>query len=49
VMTNPEAVPLVEDEFIESSDPRILEGAHAEVAPENADTWREYWQEVRAG
>lgn len=49
VMINPEAVPLVDDEFIESSDPRILEGAHAEVAPENADVWREYWQEVRAG
>jgi len=49
VMINPEAVPLVEDEFIETSDPRILKGAHAEVAPENADLWRKYWQEVRAG
>ncbi len=49
VMINPEAVPLVDEDFIESSDPRILEGAHPEVAPENADLWREYWQEVRAG
>ena len=49
VMINPKAVPLVDEEFVESSDPTILEGAHAEVAPENADTWREYWQEVRAG
>ena len=42
-------MPLVDEEFIESADPRILEGAHAEVAPENADLWRKYWQEVRAG
>lgn len=49
VVINPNAVPLVEDEFLESADPARLEGAHAEVAPENADLWREYWQEVRAG
>lgn len=49
VMINPKAVPMVDEEFVESSDPTILEGAHAEVAPENADTWRKYWQEVRAG
>jgi spermidine/putrescine-binding protein len=49
VMINPEAVPLVDEEFVESADPRILVGAHAEVAPANADLWREYWQEVRAG
>lgn len=49
VMINPEAVPLVEEEYLESADPGWLEGAHAEVAPENADLWREYWQEVRAG
>jgi len=49
VMINPEAVPLVDEEFVESSDPRILEGAYAEVAPANADLWRKSWQEVRAG
>jgi spermidine/putrescine transport system substrate-binding protein len=49
VMINPKAVPLVDEEFVESSDPRILEGAHPEVAPANADLWRKYWQEVRAG
>jgi spermidine/putrescine-binding protein len=49
VMINPLAVPLVDPEFAESSDPRILVGAHPEVAPENADLWRKYWQEVKAG
>jgi len=49
VMINPKGVDLVDEEYIESSDPRSLEGAHPEVAPENADLWREYWQEVRAG
>ncbi|GAA2134619.1 PotD/PotF family extracellular solute-binding protein [Nocardioides bigeumensis] len=49
VMINPEAVPLVEPEFAESSDPRIIEGAYPEVAPANADLWRKSWQEVRAG
>jgi spermidine/putrescine transport system substrate-binding protein len=49
VMINPKAVPLVDPEFAESSDPRILEGAHPETAPENADVWRKAWQEVKAG
>jgi spermidine/putrescine-binding protein len=49
VMINPEGVDLVREEYRESADPGWLEGAHAEVAPENADLWREYWQEVRAG
>jgi len=49
VMINPKAVPLVEPEYTESSDPRVLEGAHPETAPENADVWRKAWQEVKAG
>lgn len=49
VMMNPNGVALVDPDFEESSDPGALEGAHPEVAPENADLWRKYWQEVRAG
>ncbi len=49
VMMNPKAVPLVEDHYTDMADPRSLKGAYPETAPENADTWRKAWQEVKAG
>jgi spermidine/putrescine-binding protein len=49
VMINPKGVPFVDEENVEGADPSFIEGAHPEVAPENADTWRKFWQEVRAG
>ena len=49
VMINPKGVPFVDEENVEGADPAFIAGAHPEVAPVNADTWRKYWQEVRAG
>ena len=48
-MINPKAVPLVEEEFVESSDPTILVARTPRSPPRTPTLWRKYWQEVRAG
>ncbi len=48
VAMNPAALPLVDQKFKQSADPRNLETAIAQTEPANADVYDRAWQEVLA-
>ena len=48
VAMNPDALDLLDEEFLDSADPTNLEEAIAQTEPENADVYDRAWQEVLA-
>jgi spermidine/putrescine transport system substrate-binding protein len=49
VIVNPKALPLLDDELLETADPATLQGAIPEAQPANFRTWSRAWTEVKAG
>ncbi|CAN5639812.1 hypothetical protein BH11ACT6_BH11ACT6_15770 [soil metagenome] len=49
VITNPNGLPEVSEEFQKTANPSDLEGTIPQFEPENADVWRAAWQEIEAG
>ena len=49
VITNPNGLPEVAEEFQETANPSDLEGTIPQFEPDNADVWRSAWQEIEAG
>jgi spermidine/putrescine transport system substrate-binding protein len=48
VAMNPDALPLIDEKYLETADPRNLESAIPLTEPENADVYDRAWQEVLA-
>ena len=48
VAMNPDALELLDEEYLDSADPTNLEEAIAQTEPENADVYDRAWQEVLA-
>ena len=48
VAMNPDALDLLDEEFLDSADPTNLEEAIAQTEPDNADVYDRAWQEVLA-
>ncbi len=49
VIVNPKALPLLDEELLETADPGSLDGAIPEAQPKNYRTYSRAWTEVKAG